>query len=89
MIRGLDSNVLPNAINHASRCVGIVNHICDVLEDDMKIYEESGRHTRPLFNKECSQIIKVLEEIKVFEEYEQRKSDTYKQIKSFFTNLFY
>ena len=27
--------MLPNDINHASRSVGIVNHVCDVLEGDM------------------------------------------------------
>lgn len=57
MIRGLHSNVLPNAINRASRSADIVNHVCDVLEDDMNIYKESGRHTRPSLNKEYARMI--------------------------------
>ena len=32
--------MLPSTINRTSRSVGIVNHVCDILEDDKDVYKD-------------------------------------------------
>ena len=57
--------MLPNTINYASTSVGIVNHVCNILENDMDIFIMNlvDMHTRPSYNKEYAQNlnIKVIE----------------------------
>ena len=66
MIRGLHSNITPKALDRAARSVGVVHQVCDTLLTETGIYRESGRHTRPSFGTECAQMVKELEEQKVF-----------------------
>ena len=66
MIRGLHSNIAPKALNRAARSVGVIHQVCDTLLIETGIYRESGWHTRPSFKKECAQMVKELEEQKVF-----------------------
>ena len=62
MIRGLHSNVTPKALSRAARSVGIVHQVCDNITSATGIYQESGHHTRPAFDKECAEMVKQLEE---------------------------
>ena len=82
LIRGLHANVLPNAIRRASRLVGLVHKVCEIALDETQITKESGRHTRPAFNKECETMIKVLNQQKVFAVHNGRCPDVYKSMKS-------
>ena len=75
------SNVTTKAIDRAARSVGIVHHIRELLINETDVYQESGRHTRPSLKKECLQMIKELEEYKVFEEH-GRKPSAYRQVKN-------
>ena len=81
MIRGLHSNVTPKALVRASRSVGMVYQVCDKLSTETGLQKESGRHTRPSFTKECTEMVKQLEEQKVFMSL-GRKPTVYKHIKS-------
>ena len=81
MIRGLHSNVTPKSLSCAARSVGIVHQVCDSLSRGTGLHKESGCHTRPSFTKECAQMVKQLEEQKVFMSL-GRKSAVYKHIKS-------
>ena len=62
MIRKSYSNVTPKALVHASRSVGIVHQVCDKLSKETGLHKKSGCHTRPSFTKECTQMVKQLEE---------------------------
>ena len=81
MLRGLHSNVSQQALDRAARCVGTIHHVRETLFSETNIYKESGQHTRPSFKKECLQMIKELEDNKVFEEH-GRKPKAYQQVKN-------
>jgi len=81
MIRGLHSNVTPKALSRAAQSVGIVHQVCDNITSVTGVYKESGRHTRPAFNKECGEMVKQLEESQVFTSL-GRQPASYRNIKS-------
>ena len=81
MIRGLHSNVTPKAPGRAAQSVGIVYQVCDNLSTETNLLKGSGRYVRASFNKECTQMVKQLEEQKVFMDM-GRKPTVYKHIKS-------
>ena len=81
MIQGLHSNVTPKALGRAAQSVGIVHQVCDNLSTETNLLKETGRHVRASFNKECTQMVKQLEEQKVFMDM-GRKPTVYKHIKS-------
>jgi len=81
MIRGLHSNVTPKALHRAAKSVGIVHQVCGNITSQTGIYQESGRHKRPEFNKECSKMVEQLQEQRVFTSL-GRKPSVYRHIKS-------
>ena len=81
MIRGLHSNVTPKALRRAAQSVGIVHQVCGNITSQTGLYQESGRHTRPAFHKECAKMVEQLQERRVFASL-GRKPAAYKHIKS-------
>ena len=75
MIRGLHSNVTPKALSRAARSVGIVHQVCDNITSATGIYQESGHHARPAFDKECAEMVKQLGRTSSL--YKSRKTASY------------
>ena len=70
MLSNLRSNITTKAIDHASRSLGIVHHVCEVFEHENNAKQPSGKHTHPVFTKGCNMICEVLKDQKTFYEHD-------------------
>ena len=66
IMHNLGANIEPSSIEKAGKCIGVVQHVCHVFEDETSSQHSSGKHSIPQFGKYFETILKLLDEEMVF-----------------------
>ena len=69
MMRNLGANIKPSSIEKAGKCIGVVQHVCHVFEEETSSQHSSGKHSIPQFGNDFQTILKLLDEERVFSPY--------------------
>ena len=73
VIRNLGANQTKKAINRASKCIGVVDNICQATDSELSNKYESGHHPVPKYGKDLSSAVEVLAEAKLFSKLPKRR----------------
>jgi len=66
MMRNLGANIKPSSIEKAGRCIGVVQNVCHVFEEETSSKHSSDKHPIPKFKKDFQTILQLLDEEQVF-----------------------
>jgi hypothetical protein len=65
-MRNLGANIKPGAVKKAGKCIGIIQHICQVFENQTSRYRSSDHHSFPALGEDFKTILGEPEEGSVF-----------------------
>lgn len=76
-LAGLHSNITPRAIHRIGRSLGVVNHICSTLVQELQLQSVTDYHAAPSYNKDFQLAMDCLCEAKVFNHVANRVYNTH------------
>lgn len=81
------SNITPTSVVCAGKCIGVVNRVCNVFENETRQRNESQKHPYPAFTKDYQHIIEVLREVNLYTVQTGRTHSTFGRMKSIMENF--
>ena len=76
-LAGLHSNITPKSINRIGRSLGVVNHICSTLEQELHLRSVTDYHPVPSYQKDFQLVMDCICEAKVFDHVAARVYNTH------------
>lgn len=78
VIRTMEANVTPKAIQKGARAIAPVQHICQLFEQQTAKSNNSGHHSRPPFGKNFQTILKLLLDEQILLQQSPREHKSFK-----------